>query len=123
TLNSLSLRTSDGRLGTALLQLRIACDNPIRLVRCREAQDPTLQMMEAVHEGRTRDPQQEAKKSVMQRAWEWFYGSERQISTTYQTKQITMADLYPMIRYELAEAVGNAIHDVDVAALYDRDDT
>lgn len=146
-LMSLSLRTSDDRLGGALLQLRVECADPIKLVRCRDAnfaddpdsdgndskpdvkpskslaRDPAQQLMA---KGRVRTGQRalnEPDKPWLQRAWEWFYGHERKTQTTYHTRHITMADLFSMIRYELADAVGNAIHNVAVAALYDREDS
>ena len=126
-LNSLSLRTADDRLGGALLQVRLHCTDPIKLVRCHDAiavepKDPMEQT------GFSKREYREPRKNIFLRAWDWFCGQEPPprtlIKETFETnKQVTLADLYPMIRYELAEAIGNSIRRLKVEALYDKQDS
>jgi hypothetical protein len=123
-LNSLSMRTSDDQLGGALLQLRLACNEPIKLVRCRDYtrwadhDSPLVQ----VNKRLVKEP----AKSLWQRAWDWLVSNppeEPGVRETFRTGEITLKDLYPMIRHELAEAVCNSIRNFTVEALYDRQDT
>lgn len=129
--NSLSLRTSDDHLGGATLQIRLHCEDPIKLIRCQDGQ---LGRKFKSPLGKPGLDSPETTIAVPDKRWWWkrmwdnLRGEEpireRTITTeTRRIKNITMADLYPLIRLELAEAIGNSIRDFGVQALYNKQDT
>jgi hypothetical protein len=112
SINKLNLRTSDDFCGTGLLQMRLCCTDPLQLAR-RFPEHRRLQLQSA-----------SPNTDRWPFSWlvDWLTGSEP-LKEAYTATPITLKDLYPVIRLELAEAVCNSVRNFTADALYDRQDS